>query len=192
MRQVLALALVVSFTAAAPGAETFKSGVFDPPRVAPDFELRDSNGAPATLARHKGKVVVMAFGFTYCQKICPVTLAKLSQVFKELGPQAKDVQVLFITVDPERDTPERLREFVTFFDASFIGATGTPEELDKVREEYGVIAKKAVSENKKLGYEVHHSSSLYVVDRSGKLRVLIPFGTTAADVVHDLKLLLAK
>jgi protein SCO1/2 len=100
--------------------------------------------------------------------------------------------VLFITVDPERDTPERLREFVTFFNPTFVGATGDAGQLDAVREAYGVVARKAVSENKKLGYEVHHSSSLYVIDREGKLRLLMPFAETAADVVHDLKLLLAK
>ena len=190
----LALALLLAVPAA---AEPFKSGVFEPSRLAPDFQLQGlqlqrSAGAPVKLSQYRGKIVVIAFGFSYCQKVCPVTLAKLSQVWKELGPQASDVQVLFISVDPERDTPERLREFVTFFHPSFIGLTGTPEELEKVREAYGAVAQRAVSENKKLGYEVHHSSSLYVIDREGRLRVLIPFGRTAADVTHDLKLLLAK
>jgi protein SCO1 len=113
-------------------------------------------------------------------------------VWKDLGPQADDLQMLFISVDPARDTPERLREFVTAFHPSFIGLTGTEQQLKPVRDIYGVVAQKAASENKKIGYEVHHSSSLHVVDREGKLRVLIPFGTAAADVVHDLKVLLAK
>jgi protein SCO1/2 len=185
------LLLVIGLGSGVAGAEEFKGGAFDPPHAAPDFELRGSDGAPATLARFKGKIVVVAFGFSYCQKVCPVTLAKLSQVFKELGPAGKDVQVLFITVDPERDSPERLKEFVTFFNPGFIGATGTPEQLEKTRQDYGVVATRVASENKKLGYEVHHSSSLFVIDRAGKVRVLEPFGGTAADVVHDLKLLLA-
>ena len=186
------LSLLVGLAVPALAAEQFKSGVFEPPRVAPEFQLQGSNGAQVALSRYKGKVVVIAFGFSHCPKICPVTLGKLSQVWKDLGPQANDLQMLFISVDPARDTPERLREWVTIFNPSFIGLTGAEQQLAKVREIYGVVAKKAVSENEKLGYEVHHSSSLYVVDREGKLRVLIPFGTAAADVVHDLKILLAK
>ena len=187
-----ALALLVGLAAPAFAAEQFKSGVFEPPRVAPEFQLQGSNGAPVALSRYKGNVVVIAFGFSHCPKICPVTLAKLSQAWKDLGPQANDLQMLFISVDPARDTPERLREFVTAFHPSFIGLTGPEQQLKHVRDIYGVVAQKAASENKNLGYEVHHSSSLHVVDREGKLRMLIPFGTAAADVVHDLKLMLAK
>jgi protein SCO1/2 len=172
--------------------EEFKSGVFDPPRVAPEFQLQGSNGSPVSLSTYKGKVVVVAFGFSSCPTICPVTMAKLSQVWKDLGPLADHVQTLFISVDSERDTPERLRKFVTPFHPSFIGLTGTEQDLAKVRESYGIIAQKVASKNKALEYEVHHSSSLHVIDREGKLRVLIPFGTTEADVVHDLKLLLAE
>ena len=184
--------LLVALAAPAFAGDQFKSGVFEPPRVAPEFQLQGSNGAQVALSRYKGKVVVIAFGFSHCPKICPVTLAKLSQVWKDLGPETNDLQMLFISVDPARDTPARLREFVTLFHPSFMGLTGTEQQLGQVREIYGVVAKKAVSENEKLGYEVHHSSSLYVVDREGKLRVLIPFGKAAADVVHDLRILLAK
>lgn len=173
-------------------AEPFKSGVFDPPRQVPEFELQGSNGKPVALSAYKGKVVIVEFGFSSCLTICPVTLAKLAQVWKDLGPLAENVQTLFISVDPARDTPERLRQFVTRFHPSFIGLTGTEQELAKVRESYGVIAAREESKNKALGYEVHHSSSLHVIDRTGKLRILIPFGTSAADVVHDLKVLLAE
>ena len=119
-------------------------------------------------------------------------MAKLSQVWKDMGPQSENLQTLFISVDPDRDSPERLREFVTPFHPSFIGLTGTEQELASVRKSYGIIAEKVASKNKQLGYEVHHSSSLHVIDREGKLRVLIPFGTTEADIVHDLKVLLAE
>jgi protein SCO1/2 len=144
------------------------------------------------LSSYKGKIVVVAFGFSSCPTICPVTMAKLSQVWKDLGAESENVQTLFISVDPDRDTPERLRDFVTPFHPSFLGLTGTNEELAKVRKSYGIIASKVASKNKELGYEVHHSSSLHVIDREGKLRVLIPFGTTEADIVHDLKILLAE
>src|SRR5439155_1329552 len=142
--------------------------------------------------QYRGKVVILEFGFTYCEKVCPVTLAKLVEVFKKLGAESAGVQLVFVTVDPERDSPARLREYLSFFNPAFLGATGPPKELDSVRQSYGVIATKEAAENKKLGYQVHHSSSIYLIDREGKLRALAPFGKSADDVVHDLRLLLKK
>ena len=172
--------------------EGFKSGVFDPPRAAPGFELKGSNGSTLTLQQFRGKVVIVQFGFSVCPRICPKTLANLALAFEQLGTAASDVQAIFVTVDPERDTPERLREFLQFFNPTFLGATGSEEKLSAVREAYGVIATKAISEDKKLGYEVHHSSSIYLVDREGMLRVLVPFGKSPEAIAHDLKLLLKK
>ena len=175
------------------GEDAFESGVFEPPRVAPDFELDGSNGSPLVLKKLRGKVVVVAFGFTNCPRVCPVTMANLSEVFNKLGAAAaSEVQVVFITVDPDRDTPERLREFLRFFNPSFLGATGKSAQLDSVRQAYGVIATKAPSENKKLGYEMHHSSSIFLIDREGKLRSLVPFGSPSRIIVHDIQLLLKK
>src|SRR5262249_51793222 len=99
-------------------------------------------------------------------------------------------QLIFVTVDPERDSPERLREHLAAFNANFLGATGAPDELAAVRKAYGVVAEQVVSRNPKLGYEVNHSSSLYLVDRQGKIRGLVPFRTPVDDIVHDLELLL--
>jgi protein SCO1/2 len=171
-------------------APAFKSGVFDPPRVAPDFELKGSNGAPVKLSQFRGKVVALGFGFTYCQKVCPVSLRKLAEVFKALGDGGKDLQVVFVSVDPERDTPERMREFLAFFGSRFIGATGGDKELDAVREAYGILANKVASDDKKLGYEVHHSSSFHLIDKQGRLRLLFPFGKSADDLRHDVEILL--
>ena len=173
-------------------APAFRAGVFEPPRAAPPFELPGSTGAPVRLSDYRGKVVALAFGFTYCPRICPVTLANLARVFEKLGAAASDVQVVFVSVDPERDTPERMREFLSFFNPGFLGATGTPQQLEAVRNEFGVSANKAVSAVKKLGYEVHHSSFVYLIDRKGQLRLLMPFGKTADDLEHDIRLLLAE
>lgn len=170
----------------------FRSGVFEPARDAPDFELDGSNGAKIKLSDLRGKVVILQFGFSYCPKICPVTLTNVTEAFKLLGPAAAEVQHIFITVDPERDTPERLKEFLTFFNPTFLGATGSEEALDAVNKAYGVLATKAASEDKKLRYEVHHSSSIYLVDRQGKLRVMIPFGKAPDAIAHDVALLLKK
>jgi protein SCO1/2 len=196
MKRALALLamlpVLLAVRAVDAGGAAFKSGVFDPPSAAPDFELQGSNGSPLILNNFRGKVVALAFGFSYCQRVCPVTLANLSGAFKQLGAAAADVQVIFVSVDPDRDTPSRLREYLQFFNPTFLGATGKKAQIDAVRQAYGVFADKVPSENKKLGYEVHHSSSIFLVDREGKLRVLVPFGRPAQDIAYDINLLLKK
>ncbi len=167
-----------------------RSGTFEPPREAPAFSLDGSNGKKLSLRDHLGKVVILEFGYTFCEDVCPVTLAHLTEVYKKLGSAARDVQLIYVTVDPERDSPERLREHLAAFNPSFLGATGPPDELKAVQKAYGVIAKQVVSRNQALGYAVDHSSSLYLVDRQGKLRGLAPFGTPVDDIVHDLEFLL--
>jgi protein SCO1/2 len=168
----------------------FKSGVFEPPRAAPDFELQGSHGSPLSLAQFRGKVVIVQFGFTLCPSVCPVTLKNVTEALRLLGPRSSDVQLVFVTVDPQRDTPERLREYLDFFDPRYRGVTGTEEQLEAVNQLYGVEATRAVSENEKLGYEMHHTSSIYLVDRAGLLRVLVPYGKAPKDIAHDLDLLL--
>lgn len=181
--------LAVPAAAGAHESRGFRAGVFDPPRAAPDFELAGSTGSSVKLSQYRGKVVALAFGFTYCPRICPVTLANLAGVFAKLGPSAIDVQVVFVSVDPERDTPQRMREYLSFFNPTFIGATGTPQQLEAVQGEFGISANKAPSDNQMLGYEVHHSSFVYLIDRKGRLRLLMPFGKSTDDLVHDISLL---
>jgi protein SCO1/2 len=176
--------------AATQPAPAFRAGVFDPPRAAPEFELPGSTGSPVKLSQYRGKVIALAFGFTYCPRICPVTLANLAKTFEKLGPDASQVQVVFVSVDPERDTPARMHEFLDFFNPAFVGVTGTPKQLEAVRREFGISAEKVISQNKQLGYEVHHSSFVYLIDRQGRLRLLMPFGKSADDLAHDVALLL--
>lgn len=166
-----------------------KSGVFDPPRMAPDFSLPSSRANHFTLSEQRGKVLVLGFGFSHCPNVCPMTLANLAQSYKNLGALAEQVQVVYMTVDPERDTPARLREYLANFNAQFIGVSGSAEELAAVRQAYGIIAKKEVHKNGGT-YEVHHSSYLYLIDRNGLLRALVPFGKSAGDITHDLNILL--
>ncbi len=168
----------------------FRGGTFEPPREAPAFILDGSNGKKITLHDYLGKVVILEFGYTYCEEVCPITLAHLTSAYKKLGPSAADVQLVYITVDPARDNPDRLREHLTAFNPTFLGATGVPSDLQSVQKTYGVVAKQVVSRNKELPYAVDHSSSLFLVDRQGKLRGLIPFNTPVDDIVHDLDLLL--
>jgi protein SCO1/2 len=187
---LLVLGSPLAHAAAAGEGNGFKSGVFDPPRTAPDFVLQGSSGSPVSLSQYRGKVVAMAFGFTHCPTVCPVTFANLARVYEQLGPAAKDVQVVFITVDPDRDTPPRLHEFLTFFNPAFVGATGTPAQLEAVRQAYGVTTERVPAQGDGLGYQIHHSSSLFLIDRGGQLRLLTPFGKSSDDILHDIKLLL--
>jgi protein SCO1 len=177
--------------APAPAAQAaaLKAGTFDPPRAAPELALRGSDGQPLTLARFRGKLVLMSFGFTNCAAVCPTTLATLAEARRALGPAAADVQVLFVTVDPERDDAARLKTYVSAFDRSFVGGTGSPEALGAVRKAYGVTANKVAMKG---SYAVDHTSSIFLIDREGRLRAMMPFGHGAKDFVHDARLLLSK
>lgn len=195
IRSVMVLALFIAMVGTATAennptaTQQLKSGVFDPPRMAPDFSLPSSLDKPFTLSNTRGKVLVLGFGFSHCPNVCPMTLANLAQTYKNLGALADQVQVVYMTVDPERDTPARLREYLANFNSHFIGVTGSAEELAAVRQSYGIIAKKEVHKNGGT-YEVHHSSYIYLIDRDGLLRALVPFGKSADDITHDITILL--
>jgi len=175
----------------APGAaqaEVMRAGVFNPPHSAPEFSLPGSDGTVVTLARYRGKVVLLEFGFTYCAAVCPTTLATLAQARRQLGQAADSVQVIFVTVDPARDSAATMRQYLSAFDQSFVGATGAPDALAAVRQKYGVTA---VRQGTGPDYAIAHTSSIFLIDRAGKLRALMPFGHDASDFVHDIKFLLA-
>lgn len=191
MVRAAALALVACLAVPAwAGDGGFRSGVFEPPREAPAFSLQGSDGKPLSLDAYRGKVVALVFGFSHCQKVCPVTLANLARVSDGLGARAADFQLVFVTVDPARDTTARLAEYLAFFDPAFRGATGTPAELEAVRTAFGILAEREESPDPRLGYQVHHSSSVFLIDRAGKLRLMAPFGQSADAILHDVRLLL--
>ncbi len=183
-----ALLAVQSLSHAAPLG--LKAGVFEPARMAPDFTVRGSDGKELKLSSYRGKLVVLEFGYTSCVDVCPVSLAMLAQARKQLGALASQVQVIYVTVDPERDTPERMRKYLAAFDPAILGATGTPEQMAKVRKDYGISATRKMIDGSKTEYVVGHSSFLYFIDREGKLRALLPYGRTADDVAHDAAILL--
>ncbi len=168
----------------------FKGTVLQDPVPAPDFTLTDQHGRPFRLSDQKGHVVLLFFGYTHCPDVCPTTLSIWKQVEAQLGDDAKKVRFVFITADPERDTPQRLREHLALFSPNFIGLTGTPEELAPVYQAYHVYVEKASEEQTAVGYLVNHTSTTYVIDPQGRWRLTIPFGTPAEDVVHDVRLLL--
>lgn len=190
---VLFLALLV-FAAAVSAADGpgLKSGVFNPPRLAPDFSLQGSQGAQFKLSQYRGKVVVLGFGYSSCPDVCPTTLAVLAQARKKLGAIGNELQVIYVTVDPERDNALRLRDYLAAFDPTFMGGTGTAEQLASVRQAYGIVATKKAVDGNPSDYLIHHSSFIYLIDREGSLRALMPYGRTADDVAHDVKILLNK
>jgi protein SCO1/2 len=185
---VLLASLLLSVASArADEGAALKAGVFDPPRAAPDFALPGSNGAELKLSTYRGKVVLLGFGFTSCAAVCPITLGTLAQVHKKLGAQASDLQVIYITVDPERDDAARLKKYLTAFNPTFVGGTGTDAQLAAVRKDFGIAAEKVAGPDG----SYTHSSFIYLIDREGRLRALMPFGHLADDYVHDIRILLA-
>lgn len=179
---------VATFFAREPAPpQAMRAGAFDPPRAAPEFSLRGSDGSEVTLAQYRGKVVLLTFGFTHCAAVCPTTLATLAQTRSSLGGQADSVQVIFVTVDPERDSAAHMQQYLAAFDSSFIGATGTPEVLAQVQEDYGVTATR---QGRGPDYAMAHTSSIFLIDGAGKLRALMPFGQEARDLVRDIEFLL--
>ena len=135
-----------------------------------DFELTDHTGKRRTLADYRGKVVALFFGFAQCPDICPTTLADLAQVKKDLGADGDKFQVLFITLDPERDTQEVLASFVPAFDPSFVALRGSREEINKVAKDFKVFAEKVIAKDG-AGYTIDHTAGVYIFDMQGRVRV---------------------
>jgi protein SCO1 len=179
--------LCCAVVASAENSVPLIAGVFTPQRLAPDFSIRASDGGELKLSRYRGKVVLLSFGYTSCTAACPVTLAALAQAHRKLGALGSDLQVVYVTVDPERDDAERMRKFLAAFDPSFIGGTGTAAQLAAVRQNYGISAAKIPTPD---GYMMSHTSYVYLIDRNGYLCALMPFGHVADDYVHDVSLLL--
>lgn len=153
------------------------------------LSLTDHNGKARTLEDFKGKVILISFGFTSCPDYCPATLAQWAAVMKTLGDDAKNVQALFVTVDPERDTQELLSKYVPAFHPSFLGLRGTLDETKKVAAEFKVVYQKAKGATPET-YTVDHSTMTYVFDKTGNVRLMVAHGTDVEKLGADLKLLL--
>jgi protein SCO1/2 len=170
--------------------DTFRGTTYaEPYPVASEIQLTGAGNHTFQLSETRGKVVALFFGYTSCPDVCPTTLAELNQALGQLGEEAEQVQVLFVTVDPERDTPERVQEYVNHFNPDFIGLSGAQTELAKVWSSYGVF-REVVEGTSAAGYLVNHTSRVTLIDQQGNLRVSFPFGTPVEDVVHDVNLLL--
>jgi protein SCO1/2 len=190
------IALVVLAIA---GAETllpaykFRGSAIDPPVPATDFSLRDQNGQAFQLSDQRGNIVLMFFGYTNCPDICPVTLAQFKQARAQLSHQADRVRFVFITVDPERDTAEKIKTYLGAIDPAIIGLGGSQAELEQVWRAFGVYRQKQPGQSQDDYADLlEHSSRVYLVDTQGNLHVTYPFGLVPDDVVQDVQYLLRK
>lgn len=153
-----------------------------------DFKLTDHNGRPRTLRDFRGKVVVLFFGYMHCPDVCPTTMADLAQVMGKLGHDSDRVQVLFVTVDPERDTPELLAQYVPAFHPSFMGLYGDAQSTAEVAKAFNVMYQKQPTT---AGYNVDHSAGTFLIDPSGRVRLISPYGQRTDWLEQDIRLLLA-
>ena len=154
-----------------------------------ELRLADQNGRARSLADFRGKVVVVSFGYTHCPDVCPTTLADLSAAVKQLGADAARVQILFVTVDPKRDTPELLRQYLPAFNADFLGLSGDVEATAKVTRDFHVYAQERPGKSAD-SYTVDHSAQTFVFDREGRIRLVLAYGSAPADIASDLRILL--
>jgi protein SCO1/2 len=167
---------------------TFHGTVLQSSQPAPNFELDAAQGK-VRLQDLQGDLVMLYFGYTFCPDVCPATLGELANALDILGSDAKNVQVIMISVDPERDTPEILAEYVEHFHFSFMGVTGTPEQIAQVAALYGIFYE-AHEGTAATGYLVDHTASVMVIDQDGHLKLVFPFGTAAEEIAEDLEHLL--
>jgi protein SCO1/2 len=181
--------LLSSLTACTKPVEKFTNTDLTGLDYAKGFALTDQNGKARTLADFKGKAVVVFFGYTQCPDVCPTTMTEMAQVMKQLGDLANQVQVLFVTVDPERDTQALLAAYVPNFDARFLGLYGDQAATEKVAKEFKVFYQKVPGKTAS-SYSVDHTAGSYVFDREGRIRLFLRHGQGAEPIVHDLKILL--
>lgn len=153
---------------------------------AKDFNLLDHHGEKRQLKDYLGKTVVMFFGYTHCPDVCPTTMADMANAMKLLGDQANKVQVIFITLDPERDTQEVLAKYVPSFDKRFVGLYGNSAQIAETAKTYKVFSEKQV-ETGKSGYTIDHSAGSYVYDKNGKIRIYFKYGQKPNEIASDLK-----
>lgn len=190
LTRILGIVLITVLAACADKPLPFKAKpVADTPAAA-NFTLTDQSGQPRSLTDFRGKVVSLFFGFTHCPDVCPTHLARQAEVMRQLGPLASEVVVLFVTLDPERDSPEALNQYMNAFDPRFIALTGTPEDTARVAKQYRIFWQKTPLPGSALIYTIDHTTNSFVIDQNGQMRLVVPHDMSAADVTHDLKLVL--
>ena len=186
---VLLIAGALALSGCGPGSPKFKASDVTGAGFGRDFTLTDPSGKQRTLADYRGKVVVLFFGYTQCPDVCPTTLAALGETMKSLGADASRVQVVFVTVDPERDTGEVLASYVTAFDPSFVGLRGDAEAIARTAKEFKILYQKQPGRTPQ-SYTIDHSAGTFVFDPQGRLRLYVGNGQGPDVFAHDIRELL--
>lgn len=182
-------ALMLAACQPAPQAPAFRATDITGAAFARDFRLTDHHGQVRELADFRGKVVAVFFGYVHCPDVCPTTLSDFARALEQLGAGAEQVQVIFVTVDPERDTPDVLKTFVPAFNPGFLGMYAEGDALRELAKEFKVVYQKT-SVKAADDYLIDHSAGTYIYDPKGHLRLLMPYGSSPAAIAHDLKALL--
>ncbi len=164
--------------------------IIEPPKAMPDFTLQSAHG-PVSLSDFRGKIVVLYFGYISCPDVCPTTLAGLRQALNNLGKSADQVQVLFVSVDWKRDTPDKMASYVSAYRPDFIGLSGSQEQIDAVTRDFGIFYQLNPPDANGF-YSVDHTASVQILDRQGNLIMTWPYGLSPADLLDDLKVLVRK
>lgn len=183
--------LIAWLAACTPAKPQFESVDMTGADYARDFALVDAGGKPRTLADYRGKVVVVFFGYTQCPDVCPTTMAELKTVMQSLGADADRVQVVFVTLDPERDTPALLAQYVPAFDKRFVGLYGDAAATARTAKEFKIFYQKVPGPTP-TSYTLDHTAGSYVFDSDGRVRLFVRQGQSAAAITHDLKILLGR
>lgn len=167
----------------------YRGFLMEPDHPVSDFTLSGPDAQPVSLSDYRGKLAVIYFGYTFCPDVCPTTMADLARALKAMGKKAGDVQVIMVTVDPERDTPESLGKYLANFDPRFLGLSGTPEQIAAAAASLGIYYQKHEG-TAATGYLVDHTATVAVIDKAGYLRLIFPYGTPSEDIASDLTHLL--
>jgi protein SCO1 len=169
---------------------TLNGGVIDPPKPMPDFELESASG-PVRLSDFRGKIVALYFGYLSCPDVCPTTLGAMREALNQLGEKAEKVQVLFVSVDSGRDTPEKARDYATNFHPNFIGLTGSKTQIDAVTHDFGIFYLINLPDENGF-YTVDHTATVQLLDPAGNLIMTWPYGLQPDEMASDLKVLMGR
>ncbi len=191
IRYILLAFIMLVLNACQPSAQQnqFSATDISGADFAQTLNLTDHTGKPRALADFNGKVVALFFGYTHCPDVCPTTMADLKQAMKLLGAHSDDVQVLFVTLDPDRDTQEVLAQYVPSFDPRFIGLYGTQDAIKQVTDDFKIFASK-VQNSGRSGYTIDHSAGVYLYDKTGKIRLYVAYGEKPAVIAADIEKLM--
>ncbi len=189
---LLVVILVAALSFAFTGKPSFRGTLYaEPFPPAADFSLTKADGTTFRLSDQRGRIVLLFFGYTSCPDVCPTTLAEMKLVMDKLGDTANQAQVIFISVDPDRDTSEKMQAYVEHFNSAFVGLSGTMQELEPIWQDYS-ITREAVESDSAFGVIINHTARVFLVDPQGNMRLTFAYQTPVDDIVHDIRLVLER